>query len=190
MADHRDIPRTIASLRADVPMRPEWRSAVLRDINALPSPRSGEPAALRTPHGRRWAFRPSVSIAAALLCAVVGATVTLGIEQFVRSRGPAASTVAARVVSNDPPVRFVFVAPTASNVAIVGDFNGWSPAGTAMRRTASGLWSIDIRLPAGRHTYGFVVDGVLVRDPNALDSADDDYGVPSSVVLVSDFHGT
>jgi hypothetical protein len=171
-------------------MRPEWRKAVLRDIDALPSPRTGAPSTLAVPHGRRWTLRPSVSIAAALLCAAVGGTLALGIEQFVRSRRPAASAVDAPVDSHDPPVRFVFVAPTASNVAIVGDFNGWTPAGTAMRRTASGLWSIDLRLPPGRHTYGFVVDGVLVRDPNALDSADDDYGVPSSVVLVSEFHGT
>lgn len=190
MADHRDIPRTIASLRADVPMRPEWRRALLRDIDALPYPATGETGAPRAPHSRRWTFRPSVLIAAALLCAVVGGTLALGIEQVARNRRQAAPVADAQLQSHVTPVRFVFVAPTASNVAIVGDFNGWSPAGTAMRRTASGLWSVDLRLAPGRHTYGFVVDGVLVRDPNALDSADDDYGVPSSVVLVSDVRRT
>ncbi len=49
MADHDDLRRTIASLRRDVPMRPEWRRAVLRDIEALTPAfaRTAAPAARR-----------------------------------------------------------------------------------------------------------------------------------------------
>jgi hypothetical protein len=55
-----------------------------------------------------------------------------------------------------------------------------------MHRSRSGLWSIDLELPSGRHTYGFIVDGVLRAAPGALGSADDDFGVPSSDVPVTD----
>jgi hypothetical protein len=184
MADHNDLRRTIAALRTDVPMRPEWSDAVWRDIDRLPHPVLGVTDEAPMAQRRGWTLRPLAAIAAGLLCAAVGGSITLGIQRLASDRG------AVREAPSDShrgtAVRFVLVAPTASTVAIVGDFNGWSPTATPMRRTAVGLWSIDIPLAVGRHTYAFVVDGGLVPDPNALDSADDDFGVPSSVVLVSE----
>ena len=181
MADHDDLLRTIAALRREIPMRPEWRSAVLRDVRALGQPaRPVEPSPRRS--AGRWTVRPVVAIAAALACAVAGGTVALGLSRL-RAHS---ETEARGVVGNETPVRFVLVAPNASTVTIVGDFNAWSPTATPMRRSRAGLWSIDLELPLGRHTYGFVVDGVLRADPDALGSADDDFGVPSSVVLVTD----
>jgi hypothetical protein len=136
--------------------------------------------------------RPVVAIAAGLICAVAGGAIALGF-QGLREQGPSAEqpyapslTDGHGVVRHPTPVRFVLVAPNASTVTIVGDFNAWSPTATPMRRSRSGLWSIDLELPSGRHTYGFIVDGVLRADPGALGSADDDFGVPSSVVLVTD----
>lgn len=173
MADHNDLQRTIAALRRDVPMRQEWRSAVMHEVSAL-----GRPAAPATPPARaprRWSLHPILAIAAGLMCAVAGGAVAFGLQGHASSES--------RPVT---PVRFVFVAPNASTVTIVGDFNAWSPAATPMRRSPDGLWSINLELPSGRHTYGFVVDGVLRADPDALGSADDDFGVPSSVVLVAD----
>jgi len=183
MADHRQLTRTLASLRATVPMRPEWRDAVLHDIERLPQP-VVQP--VRREARRRWTFVPAVAIAAGLACAMVGGVVALGVDRARHRDNDAEPIVASSVAGNRAAVRFVFVDPTASTVALVGDFNGWSQAGTPMRRSTGGVWSIDLPLRAGRHTYAFVVDGMLVRDPNALDSADDDYGVPTSVVLVSE----
>jgi hypothetical protein len=187
MADQNDLRRTIEALRQEVPMRPEWSSAVLHRIDALPHPVAR--ALDSAPAARRagWTFRPLAAIAAGLACAMIGGTFTLGMQRLASKRGAPRPTMEAQ---HDPhrgaPVRFVLVAPAASTVSIVGDFNRWSPTATPMRRTAAGLWSIDLPLSAGRHTYAFVVDGGLVPDPNALDSADDDFGVPSSVVLVSE----
>jgi 1,4-alpha-glucan branching enzyme len=83
-------------------------------------------------------------------------------------------------------VRFVFVAPYASRVALVGDFNKWNPNVMPMRRSADGrAWMIDVPLAPGRHVYSFVVDGDLAPDPAAPRAGDDDFGVPSSVVLVN-----
>ena len=193
MADERDLTRTIGVLRRDVAMRPEWRDAVLRDIETLPRPGSAPLKDASTTERRRWTLRPSMAIAAGLVCAAVGGGITLGVQTAFRPRTatvPPAVAGAVAAVRHAPPVRFVLVAPSASRVAIVGDFNGWIPTATPMRRSGAGLWSVDLPLAAGRHAYSFVVDGVLVADPNALDSADDDYGVPSSVVLVSDPHRT
>jgi hypothetical protein len=191
MADHDDLRRTISALRAEVPMRAEWRGAILRDINALPHPVAEARSFAPSVHRDGWRFRPSAAIAAGLLCAVLGGTVTLGVERLVGTRVTARSNVG---TPNSPhggaAVSFVLFAPAASRVTIVGDFNRWSPTATPMRRTTAGLWSIDLPLAAGRHTYAFVVDGVLVPDPNAVDSADEDFGVRSSVVLVSEHRRT
>jgi 1,4-alpha-glucan branching enzyme len=82
--------------------------------------------------------------------------------------------------------RFVFVAPNAQHVALVGDFNLWNPANSPMQRIAgTDAWAIDIDLPAGRHVYAFVVDGDVTADPAAPRTAGDDFGRPNSVVLVS-----
>jgi hypothetical protein len=188
MADH-DLRHTIGALRRDVPMRPEWRSAVLRDVGALPFPEA--PARGSSARGRAWAFRPATAVAAGLLCAVVGGGLTFGVVRL--ATGQRRETAAVPVTGESrgtAPVRFVLVAPRASTVTLVGDFNGWSRTATPLRRTGGALWSVDLPLSPGRHTYAFVVDGVLIADPNALDSADDDFGVRSSVVLVSDPHRT
>jgi hypothetical protein len=191
MADHDELRRTISALRAEVPMRAEWRGAMLRDIDALPRPVADARRVAPSARPDGWRFRPSAAIAAGLLCAVLGGTMTLGVERLIGTRVTARSTVGTPNSPQDGAgVSFVLVAPAASRVAIVGDFNGWSPTATPMRRTAAGLWSIDLPLAAGRHTYAFVVDGVLVPDPNALDSADEDFGVRSSVVLVSEHRRT
>jgi 1,4-alpha-glucan branching enzyme len=71
-------------------------------------------------------------------------------------------------------------------VAIVGDFNQWNAESLPMRRSADGRrWEIEVRLPPGRYTYGFVVDGKLTPDPRAPESASDDFGIPNSVRMVS-----
>jgi hypothetical protein len=83
-------------------------------------------------------------------------------------------------------VQFVFRAPTARRVSLVGDFTGWDPHLAAMTRdAASGLWNVTLALPPGRHVYAFLVDDSLwVRDPRAPAAPDADFGRPGSVLLV------
>lgn len=92
---------------------------------------------------------------------------------------PAGSTAA--------QVKFVLVAPHASEVTVVGNFNGWNPAANPMRRTATGgTWSVTVPLEAGRHEYSFVVDGKhWMPDPAAALAPADGFGVANSVLLVS-----
>lgn len=81
--------------------------------------------------------------------------------------------------------QFVFEAPAAQSVALVGDFNGWVPTAAPLVRLPSGVWTVTVPLMPGRHVYAFLVDGVrLESDPRAAAVVDADYGRLSSVVMV------
>jgi len=186
--DSAAVERAIAELRAPVPIRAEWRAGLARGL-ATVSP----PTTMPTRAVRRWTFRPLTAIAAALVCAVVGATVAAVL--LGSGRRSSSADVLANLTSTMPlpgehggqsTVRFVLVAPYASRVSLVGDFNKWNPSAMPMRRSTDGrAWLLDVPLPPGRHVYSFVVDGDLAPDPAAPRAGDDDFGVPSSVVLVA-----
>jgi hypothetical protein len=118
---------------------------------------------------------------AAALAAGVVAVVTLGV---MRTRPQTVS------VSGVPlePVQFVLVAPSAHSVAVVGDFNDWGLNDSALVATNhQGVWSVTAPVPAGVHRYAFVVNGKdWVADPSAPRSAGDDFGLPSSALVVED----
>src|SRR5690349_1113099 len=191
--DSQSIERVAAELRTPVPVRTEWRVGLLRGIAMLPPPGLAAEAS----RVRRWRFRPMTAIAAGLACALVGSGATALLLGGRLRRGSAdqlASLTATAPLpgeavaeaSGRSVVRFVFVAPYASRVAVVGDFNGWNPAAMPMRRSTDGhAWLLDVPLAPGRHVYSFIVDGDLAPDPAAPRAGDDDFGVPSSVVLVS-----
>lgn len=84
-------------------------------------------------------------------------------------------------------VKFVLVAPQASQVTVVGNFNGWNPSANPMERTPTGgTWTVTVPLEAGRHEYSFVVDGNhWVPDPAAPLASEDGFGTANSVLLVS-----
>jgi len=42
-----------------------------------------------------------------------------------------------------------------------------------------------VHLPPGRHVFAYAVDGDLKIDPTAPRAVEDDFGVPSSVVVVA-----
>jgi len=86
------------------------------------------------------------------------------------------------------PVQFVLVAPTAHSVAVVGDFNDWGLNDSALvAANHEGVWSVTAPVPAGVHRYAFVVNGKQwVADPSAPRSAGDDFGMPSSALVVED----
>ncbi len=83
---------------------------------------------------------------------------------------------------------FVFRAPGASRVALVGDFNGWDPEATPLRRAALGdAWTAEVPLPRGLHVYAFVIDGrEWTPDPSAPLTPASSYGRRNSVVVVGE----
>jgi len=98
---------------------------------------------------------------------------------------PKAPAVVQQLPVSDTVVKFVFVAPQASKVSVVGDFNGWDATTTPMVRTPnSSLWTVTLPLTTGRHVYSFVVDGSSWNaDPAAPLAPDDGFG-PKSVRIV------
>ena len=155
-------------LREEVEPNDVWRQRVLHDVNA---PR-------RESAGARWSLRPWVAVAAGLACMAAGATIA---SVATHRPDPAQPAVSATI----PTVRFTLVAPSATTVSIVGDFNGWNDGSLPLRRSADGrTWEIEVPLAPGRYTYAFVVDGQLARDPSAPRAGGEDFGTPSSVVMV------
>jgi hypothetical protein len=105
---------------------------------------------------------------------------------------PAARTLpvtpAARVTGEalPLPVQFTLRDVRAAQVALVGDFNGWSSAATPLEPgEVAGTWSVTIPLSAGRHVYAFLVDGkTWMTDPRAQTARDLDFGRANSVLIV------
>jgi hypothetical protein len=140
-------------------------------------------------------------VGAALAAGLVGVGMLLGHLQIDRGGQPATGRYDTVAVSQPPLasspdtniIKFVLVAPHASTVSVVGDFNNWDADATPMTRTKTGgTWSVAIRLPAGRHVYAFVVNGASgtqwVADPSAPLAPEDGLGAPNSVVLVGGSH--
>ena len=81
-------------------------------------------------------------------------------------------------------VQFVYVAPTAKQVSVVGDFNDWDPAATPLA-LQGGVWSRELEVTVGRHDYAFVIDGTRwVADPSAPRAPPDEFGGERSVIVV------
>jgi 1,4-alpha-glucan branching enzyme len=166
LADALPMLRELPELRA------EWRADVLREVSSTKSVRR---VSLSVP----WA------IAAGLVCAMAGGGAAL---LATHDRSPVTSTASAPAVAGSGttlPVRFSVVAPKAGQVSIVGDFNHWNPTTLPMRRSADGrTWEVEVRLPVGRYSYAFLIDGSLALDPAAPRGSGDDFGEPNSVVMV------
>lgn len=145
----------------------------VRRLHAERRSRGWVAVASRVTHRPGWA---------AALAASVVAVVTLGL---IKSRPDSARTSAA---AGTAPVQFVLVAPNAHSVAVVGDFNNWGLNDSALVATNhEGVWSVTAPVPAGVHRYAFLVNGKQwVADPSAPRSTDDDFGMPSSALVVED----
>jgi hypothetical protein len=184
------LERAIGDLRADVAVRPEWRERLLREVAAVPSPDAAFDRPPRARGHRRFTVSMPSALAAALFFMAAGALVTIAAGRFVDSgssdRRNAATTAGEAGAPSLVAVHFLLVAPTAGSVSLVGDFNQWDRARTPMRRARDGAgWIVEVGLPPGRHAYAFVVDGDVVADPAAPANVDEDFGVRSSVLLVS-----
>jgi len=81
--------------------------------------------------------------------------------------------------------QFVFHAPEATSVKIVGNFNNWIPADTSnMARNKDGTWSKNLFLAPGSYQYRFVVDGNWVEDINNSKFVKNAFGGKNSVIEI------
>jgi hypothetical protein len=77
-----------------------------------------------------------------------------------------------------------FPDPGAGAVAVVGSFNGWSPAESPMTKKGD-VWELTLSLLPGKYSYRFLVDQKKqVLDPSSKSTEPDGYGGKNSVLVV------
>ena len=199
MSDEHDemIERIAARLRPLPEVDPAARARVLVAVAATRQrDREQRGAARRGRRIVRWASVSTLAAALVLSVLVLQRTGAPAARQGPDAAGDAASaavvgaptSLAARDAGDASlqRIELVFRAPDARSVSLVGDFTGWDPRRALMTRdSASGLWSVTMRVAPGRHVYAFLVDdSVWVRDPRAPSAPDADFGRPGSVLLV------
>jgi len=154
-----ELASAIECLRVEEPVSASWRQSLIEGVEA----------ARRKQRLQKRLIGVAGLAAAAAVCAVIARPSSRGVVS----------------VADASSVHFEIAAPAARRVSLVGDFDGWNPAALPMRRGTNGTWVIDIRIAPGRHAFAFSVDGRLTIDPTAALSSDDNFGVPSSVVVVN-----
>ena len=162
-----------------------------------------EPAAPVLRHGTWWldadALRlsPVAAAAAVIVVLAVGAWAGVRWANARHARGAALGTDPPRATAVARPasagtgstnVTFAFRAPGATRVTLVGDFNGWDPDATPLRRAATGeVWTVDLPLPRGLHAYAFIVDGAdWSVDPSAPLAPETTFGRRNALLVVDE----
>jgi hypothetical protein len=180
------------------------RARLLERVRSAPPPRR-RGRALEWLLRPRYALSPLAGACAALALVALGGALVLALrgapdptklgtpapppsaETTARASTPrpaAGMLAGATAPGAERVVQFVLVAPGAAHVELVGDFNGWDPQASPMRR-AGDSWTLAVPVPRGRHVYAFVVDGSRwVSDPAAPLAPEDEFGFRKSVVVV------
>lgn len=77
-----------------------------------------------------------------------------------------------------------FYAPRANEVQLAGDFNGWDPSKTPLRKDREGRWRVSLSLPNGRYQYRFLVDGQWQNDQRPVECVPNAFGSWNCVLEV------
>jgi hypothetical protein len=197
----------ITELRAPVAVDPASKRRLMELVREAPPPasvadtpvrltptRSRAVAAIRRMRGGapRTASASTLATAAGIaLVMLVGTQDRTDTGVAPRNRAVVISDSVASVASAIRDtlriVQFMLTAPTASRVALAGDFNGWDPRSIAMTRDSrDGRWAVTLALAPGRHNYAYVVDDTQwVRDPLGTPAEPNELTPPRSVVIVN-----
>ncbi len=179
--DHADAwERMVASFRTAAPSgdAPPWlEQRVMNEIASMPE-RSWRTRLLA------WLTSPAPVRVSPLSAGLVTAAFALAL--LLPGRGtdddPSASTDGV-----DPVVyvQFVLEAPSATSVAVAGDFSDWEPAFALEDSDGDGVWSGRVPVQPGVHAYMFLIDDTSWQtDPNAGRYQDDGFGNRNAVLAV------
>lgn len=175
------------ALRAGEPARPDLTERVMQLVHV---DERRAPGAARGWWTRRRTIHLSYSAVGALAAAAMIAIAGVIVGRMIPRSPNAVHTVASATAATDTVriVRFVLLAPSASSVSLVGDFNDWQKNATPLRPAgAAGLWAVSLPLPRGLHQYAFIVDGTRwTPDPATSTTVTDDFGTTTSVIAVGD----
>lgn len=190
MTDRNDlVARAVETLKQPVRLSGDLDRRIMAEIERLPAPAARGPRLRRAYDWLRRGRPVSVSPLGALAAAAVLAVVVFGTRAWRTQPDRVAEPVpmvAASQAAAGQVMQFVLVAPGASSVALLGDFNDWSPGATPMQpEDGSGVWSVSVPLTPGRYRYAFLVDGERwLNDPTAPRALEDDFGRPNSVLTI------
>jgi len=184
-----DWERMIAAFRTAAPRgsAPPWlEQKVMAEIEALPE-RSAWQRALG------WLVRPApvrisplavglaTAAVAALLVVLPGRTPVPSDGALAGVEGGSGQAGVEAVVY----VQFVLEAPTATSVAVAGDFSDWQPSFTLTDADGDGIWTGRVPVRPGVHGYMFLIDETRWQtDPNAERYQDDGFGNRNAVLAV------
>lgn len=79
--------------------------------------------------------------------------------------------------------QFNFLAPTAVQVSLAGDFNNWDTKAARMHKGPEGVWHLGVALEPGRYEYRFCADEIWCNDPAAQKTANS-MGTENCVCIV------
>lgn len=163
---------------------PEGPARILASLHQEARPRRARFDLSAWLEPRSFTLRPIVAAGVVFLLLGAGALLARWSPRHDSASAPSANGASPPM----HPVQFVLVAPRATRVTLVGDFNGWDAAATPMQQGgAKDAWSVTIPLASGWHAYAFVVDGARwVHDPRAPLAPSDEFGGPRSVVVVGE----
>jgi len=183
--------RAIAQAVAEVPdpgPAPDMSGAVMWRIahEQLPAP-----AGLRLrqrlaawPRALQWLVRPQSLTLRPVTALASIILVVAAVAAVSRSAAPP-MMAATDVEAGDQLVQFRLGAPGVTEVALVGDFGGWSVR-YPMEQVAPGVWATSLPLEPGVYDYAFVVDGgTFVLDPLAPSVADGFGGANSRLSVLA-----
>jgi len=191
-AEHSSYVEWIArEARRPVVMDAGARDRVMAAVRAEPVPHRSFVSRLGNAF-QRFAEPRSLTLSPArstlLAAGLVGIGVFAGAVMTNRDGRPTAGQPPVAAVPQLPvsEVQFTFVAPSAKQVTLVGDFNDWDVSSTPMARSGGGgVWTVVVPMTPGRHQYSYVVDGKSwSTDPNAPSAPDDGFGHTNSVKIV------
>ncbi len=82
-------------------------------------------------------------------------------------------------------VTFTVPAPEAEKVAVVGDFNSWTPKGSDLKKLKNGSFKGTLELPKETtYEFKYLIDGAYVNEPEADRYQWNDYAGTENGVLV------
>ena len=171
----------IASVAASSP-----RLAPLASLWRTPAPSQG-PSKLSQAPARQVQTKAVKAAAPAASPAPAAQPAKLPVQWEPTQSPVKAAAVAEAPMPPTPPkvkVTFVVVDLGAKQVSLSGEFNGWSPNATPMKRHQDGHWETTVDLAPGRYQYKFIVDGHWIPDPHAHEKVWNRHGTLNSVVEV------
>jgi 1,4-alpha-glucan branching enzyme len=80
---------------------------------------------------------------------------------------------------------FIFFAPEAKLVSLVGNFNHWDELANPMKKNKTGEWKTSLALEPGVYQYRFLVDGTWESDPLCDACVPNEFGSRNCVRIVA-----